>query len=117
MRRTDFAISQYFLRSALTQFEIGLEKAHMATATFGGESKVVFDFNTTQNVANLRSRLDALAYRQGKGTILDALVLGSKHIFTKKAGMRNDVPKVFDRNTLNEFYIIEEVSRGSKELL
>lgn len=81
----------------MSSFDIGMNKSRLALAMFGasGDSQIVFDF-TQQNPKIMKSRVEELTSKPGKGQLYDALSLAITDIFRSKNGgmVWEDVPRV-----------------------
>ena len=81
----------------MSSFDIGMNKSRLALAMFGasGDSQIVFDF-TQQNPKIMKSRVEELTFKPGKGQLYDALSLAITDIFRSKNGgmVWEDVPRV-----------------------
>lgn len=95
MDESEFAVTQYFLKSVIDRFNVKPEKAHIALMTFGRETKLAFDFNNGQESnENLRQKVDNLEYEYGTGRLTDILALACDEIFCAAGGTRDNMPKV-----------------------
>ena len=95
MDESEFAVTKYFLKSAIDHFDVKPDKAHIALMTFGREAKLAFDFNNGQESnENLRQKVDNLEYEYGIGRLTDILALSCDAVFCAAGGTRDNMPKV-----------------------
>ena len=95
MDESEFAVTKYFLKSAIDRFDVKPDKAHIAVMTFGREAKLAFDFNNGQESnENVRQKVDNLEYEYGIGRLTDILALSCDAVFCATGGTRDNMPKV-----------------------
>ena len=95
MDQDAFDLTKYFITSSLEHFQIDADKTHAALLSFGNDNRVIFDFNTKQDLeGSLKQKIRDIAFVPGKGQIVDLLKMACDNIFCAAGGTRNSVPKV-----------------------
>ena len=83
-----------FVKSLVSKFEVGEDKAQVAAIAFGTEAVVVFRFSDNKTKDNIVQSFDELKQHGSFRYIDRALELANKDLFTEQSGMRPNVAKV-----------------------
>ena len=97
--RRNWALMRAFLKEVADEFDISPFGTRIAAVAYSTKPKVVFKFNTLKgaqlNVDEVNKKLDNMPHQRGLTYIDRAMIAANNEVFTKAAGMRDDVPKVW----------------------
>lgn len=91
----------HFLKNMVKAFNVGPDITHIAVVAYSTTAKVEFRFDTLTgsqvSVLGYYRLIDRMRRQRGFTFIDKALILANREIFTRKAGMRPELPQVQNR--------------------
>jgi len=87
-----------FLKDIVKGFNVGPNKTHIAIVSFSNSSVLEFKFDRLKGSqiteAGYYSLIDKIRFQGGATNIDEALILAEQQVFTRRAGMRPELPQV-----------------------
>ena len=94
----NWKIVKDFAKELVDIFKVKEKGSHAAIITYSTNPRVHLKFNSYRgaqlNAANIKRDIDRLRHQKGFTYIDKALELANRQVFTARAGMRRNVPKV-----------------------